>query len=276
MSLQRPLAEHLAEYKEQGFTVFASLHSDAWVRQVRGWLGRDFSGHFATGQGGPFWQGDSRTGRVAVAPAMQAWESQPFGATLMDDILCHPGILDFAELVMGPFVQLDSCEVTGYPGMGVAGNDGDGDGPRPGQSWHRDGFDVSKVWSAGQPMQMWRPGAAIDATNAPPKVTATRRAYTPPLACNYLTYLQDQDGTDATAPLRVIPGSHRDYSHIVDSDASQPHPREVLVAAPAGSVVFTHCGVYHSGSINLRPSTRYFVSCYLNRLGSAIPLHATL
>eukprot|EP01052_Picozoa_sp_SAG31_P049248 SAG31_NODE_10691_length_1109_cov_1.180198_1_plen_66_part_10 len=64
---------------------------------------------------------------------------------------------------------------------------------------------------------------------------AGRRPYTPPLACNYLTYLQDMDGTDKTAPLRVVPGSHRDYTRIAPDAVGQPHPREILVAAPAGS-----------------------------------------
>ena len=263
----RPLAEHLAEYKEQGYTVFAALHGVEWVRQARELLDLDFARHFELRGKGPFWQG-AETGRVAVAPALQAWDApRPFGAMLMDDVLCHPRILDFAELVMGPFVQLDSCEVTGYPGYGVAGNDGTSDGPRPGQSWHRDGFDTSKEWSAGQPTQLWRGGTAIDALSAEPRIEAARRSYTPPLACNYLTYLQDQDGTEASSPLRVIPGSHRDYLHINDADTNKPHAREVLVSAPAGSVIFTHCGLYHSGSLNLRPSTRYFISCYINRLG---------
>jgi hypothetical protein len=39
------------------------------------------------------------------------------------------------------------------------------------------------------------------------------------------------------------------------------------VRAPAGSVVFTHCGVLHAGSANCTRRTRYFVSCYLNRVG---------
>ena len=37
--------------------------------------------------------------------------------------------------------------------------------------------------------------------------------------------------------------------------------------APAGSVVFTHCGVLHAGSLNQLPSTRLFISCYINRVG---------
>jgi hypothetical protein len=39
------------------------------------------------------------------------------------------------------------------------------------------------------------------------------------------------------------------------------------VDAPAGSVVFTHCGILHAGSRNKLPSTRVFVSCYINRVG---------
>ena len=108
------------------------------------------------------------------------------------------------------------------------------------------------------------------ADTASERVPAARRAYTPPLACNYLTYMQATDGTEATAPLRVVPGSHRDYS-TVPEDLADPSARwaerEHLVSAPAGSVVFTHCDILHSGSHNSRPETRYFVSCYINRLG---------
>eukprot|EP01043_Picozoa_sp_COSAG02_P068288 COSAG02_NODE_11285_length_1754_cov_1.717825_2_plen_83_part_00 len=39
------------------------------------------------------------------------------------------------------------------------------------------------------------------------------------------------------------------------------------MVAPAGSVVFTHCGVLHAGSLNQLPSTRFFISCYINRVG---------
>ena len=117
---------------------------------------------------------------------------------------------------------------------------------------------------------LWRPGTSMLADTASERIPAARRAYTPPLACNYLTYMQATDGTEATAPLRVVPGSHRDYS-TVPEDLADPSARwserEHLVSAPAGSVVFTHCGILHSGSHNSRPETRYFVSCYINRLG---------
>ena len=71
-----------------------------------------------------------------------------------------------------------------------------------------------------------------------------------------LTYLQDQDGTAATAPLRVVPGSHRDYTDIPAAETGLAHPRELRVAAPVGSVVFTHCGLLHTGTPNRTAATR--------------------
>ena len=35
---------------------------------------------------------------------------------------------------------------------------------------------------------LWRPGTSMLADTATERVPAARRAYTPPLACNYLTY----------------------------------------------------------------------------------------
>ena len=99
-------------------------------------LDPEFHQHFAKLQAGPFWQGSETAGRVAVAPGLQAFEHGPFGARLMDDILTNETILNFAEMVMGPFVQLDSVEVTGYPGAGTSGNDGKF-GTAPGTGWHR-------------------------------------------------------------------------------------------------------------------------------------------
>ena len=239
--------------------MFPAVHSAEWVAETRALLEPEFQRHFELESDGPFFQGAEGSGRVAVAPGLQAFEGSAFGQRLMESIVCHPMVLDFAQLVMGPFVQLDSCEVTGYPA--------NADTHAPGAAWHRDGFDSSKVWSEGAPTQLWRPGTSMLDAAPTPKIVATRRAYTPPLACNYLTYLQDQDGTFDTAPLRVVPGSHRDYTHIPAEDTTESHPRELLVTAPAGSVVFTHCGVLHTGSVNRTDRTRFFVSCYVNRVG---------
>ncbi len=256
-------------------------------------LNPEFDRHFAMRDSGPFWQGGPESGRVAMAPGFQAFEWAPFGQRLMDDIACNSTILDFAELVMGPFVQLDSCEITGYESAGSGNTHATG--------WHRDGFDISTTWNNNSRNidngLEWRPGTSSQAKQATAKVPATRRPYTPPLACNYLTYLQPTDGTANNPGLRVIPGSHRDYSsemvggNGLDRDPrvsllrerrrqlvaarKQPsrllfprsRPQEVVVDAPAGSVVFTHCGVLHAGSINQLLSTRFFISCYINRVG---------
>jgi hypothetical protein len=201
--VEMKLSEHLAEYKENGFTVFPALHSPQWVAETRAMLEPDFQRHFELADRGPFWQGAgaaSGGGRVAVAPGLQAFEHDgPFGARLMDSIVCNETMLDFAQLVMGPFVQLDSCEVTGYPAdpvaaaaaAAIAPHGGSSSVPTspppPGAAWHRDGFDTSKVWSEGAPTQRWRPGTSMQASAAAPRVEAPRRSYTPPLACNYLT-----------------------------------------------------------------------------------------
>ena len=192
-------------------TVFKSLHSEEWVEETRRMLDPEFDRHFAMRDGSPFWQGGAESGRVAMAPGFQAFEWSPFGQRLMDDIVCNSTILDFAERVMGPFVQLDSCEITGYERVGSDNTHATG--------WHRDGFDTSTTWNNNRSNinngLEWRPGTSSQAQQASAKVSATRRSYTPPLACNYLTYLQPTDGTANNPGLRVIPGSHRDYSSAI-------------------------------------------------------------
>jgi hypothetical protein len=39
--------------------------------------------------------------------------------------------------------------------------------------------------------------------------------------------LQEQDGTYRSAPLRVIPGSHRDYTHVPEAESTGAHRREL-------------------------------------------------
>ena len=67
--------------------------------------------------------------------------------------------------------------------------------------------------------------------------------------------------------MRVIPGSHLDYTVISEEDERKPHPREKLIALEAGDMVFSHCEVLHSGSVNTSKVIRYFSSIYLQRFG---------
>jgi ectoine hydroxylase-related dioxygenase (phytanoyl-CoA dioxygenase family) len=66
-------------------------------------------------------------------------------------------------------------------------------------------------------------------------------------------------------PLRVIPGSHRVSEPPVDVEgwgsAMGPHPDEVRIVAPAGSVIlFNSADLWHSGTHNYSPAPRLAVT----------------
>jgi len=138
----------------------------------------------------------------------------------------HPRLLDFLELAMGPFVQLDNLTFFNFASQpaGMAG--------RP-SGWHRD------IW----------------------QVPPSSEGYQPPDAMNAICYFSDLDA--ATGPLRVIPGSHRRPVPTPVHDA--PHPEEVLVHARAGDVILIHCNLFHSGTANVSGGPRWFWSAYYNR-----------
>jgi len=71
-------------------------------------------------------------------------------------------------------------------------------------------------------------------------------------------------------PLRVIPGSHRvDRSPVDDlayGSETGPHPAEVKLVAPAGSVIlFNNADLWHSGTFNYSPAPRLAVTAALRR-----------
>lgn len=66
-------------------------------------------------------------------------------------------------------------------------------------------------------------------------------------------------------PLRVIPGSHRVSEPPIDTLAfgsgMGPHPDEVKIAAPAGSVImFNSADLWHSGTLNYSPAPRLAIT----------------
>ena len=91
------------------------------------------------------------------------------------------------------------------------------------------------------------------------------RMYTPPLACNCLTYLQDMN--EGSGQLRIVSGSHLEYVFISAEDRQKPHPRESLLDLNAGDMVFTHHELLHSGTWNISNEIRYFLSVYVCRIG---------
>ena len=67
--------------------------------------------------------------------------------------------------------------------------------------------------------------------------------------------------TPDNGPLRVIPGSHRVSQPPIDmlafGSGMGPHPDEVKVVAPAGSVIlFNSADLWHSGTFNYSPAPR--------------------
>jgi hypothetical protein len=76
--------------------------------------------------------------------------------------------------------------------------------------------------------------------------------------------------TTDNGPLRVIPGSHRVDQNPADAlplgCEMGPHPAEVKLVAPAGSViVFNGADLWHSGTFNYSPSPRLAVTAALVR-----------
>jgi ectoine hydroxylase-related dioxygenase (phytanoyl-CoA dioxygenase family) len=75
--------------------------------------------------------------------------------------------------------------------------------------------------------------------------------------------------TRDSGPLRVIPGSHRLSEPPIDlqgyGSAMGPHPDEVKIIAPAGSVIlFNSSDLWHSGTFNYTPAARLALTVHVN------------
>ena len=74
--------------------------------------------------------------------------------------------------------------------------------------------------------------------------------------------------TPDNGPLRVIPGSHRstrDPNDDMKWPGMGPHPDEVKLIAPAGSLIlFNSASLWHSGTLNYSPEPRLAVTAYLS------------
>jgi ectoine hydroxylase-related dioxygenase (phytanoyl-CoA dioxygenase family) len=76
--------------------------------------------------------------------------------------------------------------------------------------------------------------------------------------------------TRDSGPLRVIPGSHRRGEPPIDIEHGYatgmgPHPDEVKIIAPAGSVIlFNSASLWHSGTFNYTPAARLGLTAYFN------------
>jgi hypothetical protein len=213
--------ERLAAYKRDGFTVFENVFSqkliDAWKAVYPSIVDRQT----------PLGQTD---------PTLWLSSTLEFEPKLFLPAVANPELLDFAERVLGPFVQMDNLTYMAFPSISKEEAKGRASG------WHRD------IWA-------YKP---------------THGEYVPPLAANAITYLQDL--TDEYGPLRAIPGSHRSSISIGKDDIGKPHADEIIIPVKAGDVVFTHAALYHSGTQAIVQAARANEDRRLMRLFGEDPL----
>ncbi|MBM7785497.1 phytanoyl-CoA dioxygenase family protein [Tenggerimyces flavus] len=83
--------------------------------------------------------------------------------------------------------------------------------------------------------------------------------------CNSIWLLDDF--TAENGATRVVPGSHRSVSMPKDmmSDPADAHPDEVLLLAPAGTVVIFNSHLWHGGTLNRSAAPRRAMHSYFCR-----------
>jgi len=199
--------ERLAQFRQDGYTVFEAVHAPELISKWRA-----VYDDICRRQGETVWLGS-------------AFEVDP---DLFLPAIANARLLDFAEQVMGPFVQMDDLSINAFPSVPV-------ETAPAATAWHRDRY--SEVPQTGD--------------------------YVHPLACNTIFYLHDLN--PARGPLRVLPGSHRQPIVFTPEDRQASRPGERLLSPKAGDVVFTHGLLAHSGTPNTSGAPRYFMAASYNR-----------
>jgi Phytanoyl-CoA dioxygenase (PhyH) len=183
---------------------------------------------------------DRMTSRLEelVRQIVAAWEAHPSPDT------AEPGVVRAKLDLADP----DFAPCTGHPLLAQAAT------AVLGQDWHLAALTL-RAPLPGCGHQGLHPDFAKRRTNGP---WQTRSA----MWC--ITAFTKDNG-----PLRVIPGSHRVSKPPIDMLAFEsgmgPHPDEVRIVAPAGSVImFSSADPWHSGTFNYSPSPRFAVTARFN------------
>jgi ectoine hydroxylase-related dioxygenase (phytanoyl-CoA dioxygenase family) len=83
--------------------------------------------------------------------------------------------------------------------------------------------------------------------------------------CNSIWLLDDF--SKANGATRIVPGSHHLGSMPQDvlADPMAPHPKEIIIEAPAGSVFIFNSHAWHGGTTNLTSNSRRAIHSYFCR-----------
>lgn len=206
----KSLQEHLEEFKTNGFTLFPKMFDEGWVQAMRDSF-EEIADRIPNPDG-------SRS-----ATFVDVLEHKP---DLVFPAMTNERLLDFAEMIIGPHVQLESITYRRTAPQDPNTN--------PILGFHRDMF-------AEFPQE---------------------GVYHRPLLFNALSYLQDLD--DENGPLRIILGSHMKAMSLTPEEKKQSHPDEVIVYPKAGDVAVFHNAIVHSGSANYSKNYRYLFFLTMN------------
>lgn len=200
------LSQHLTEFKENGYTVFPQLFDQ---EQISEWKNK-------------YHQLREELFGNRVQKSYTITDMVERSPRTMLTFTANPVILDFLELVMGPFVQIGDANFNGFTSESkeAAVNKVNG--------WHRD-------------MYAFGPNGTD---------------YQIPRQALALTYLEDM--TEEFGPLRVIPGSHRKETFIHPDERNKPHPDELVLHLKAGDVI-VFSGILHTGTPNTSGNHRIFI-----------------
>ena len=207
----KSLELHREEFMEQGYTLFPRIIPNAWVQRTRE----------AFHEIAESVEEVRETHKMGGAVFL---EKEPELALAAISV---PRLLDFAETLIGPYIQLESITYRAPPPVSRR------EAVERPRGYHRDMF-------------AFFPEEGI---------------YHRPLLFNAIVYLQDL--TDENGPLYVLPGSHRRAMGLTDEQRRQTQSGEVAVYPKAGDAVMFHCSLLHSASPNISDERRHiFIITY--------------
>lgn len=203
------LKTRVEQFRDLGFTIFERVYDAAKIATLRALYDRLKEEELGTELKGDYL-------------IKEVTEQAP---RTMLPISANPLILDFAEMVMGPFVQISDSVLFGFASREKADNRVNG--------WHRDRY-----------------------------AQVPRGGYQNPVGLTVLCYLQDM--TEESGPLRIIPRSHRLPILLEDEEKQVPHKDDMVVPLKAGDVIAFHSALLHTGSPNWSGRERIFVGGQYN------------